>query len=185
MSSGTRQTVGTRRRLLLRLAAIHTSTPSPCDVQRCRTPWRAGDPALNHLWDRLLDLHHAAARSRRAERVARQGRPHLGERRAVLRDGVAEQRLLEREKLREAVDLHWACPAHARRTTSLIAGSPYAAGASSQSTTRVVTSAGRRRPASMRGITWGSSAAAWARPVKKRMPRVYRRPRGIGMSPPA
>src|SRR5262249_8018680 len=22
--------------------------------QRCRTPWRAGDPALNHLWDRLL-----------------------------------------------------------------------------------------------------------------------------------
>src|SRR5215468_10372633 len=54
MSSGTRQTVGTRRRLLLRPAAIHTSTPSPCDVQRCRTPWRAGDPALNHLWDRLL-----------------------------------------------------------------------------------------------------------------------------------
>src|SRR5262244_3051303 len=54
ISSGTRQTVGTRRRLLLRPAAIHTSTPSPCDVQRCRTPWRAGDPALNHLWDRLL-----------------------------------------------------------------------------------------------------------------------------------
>src|SRR5262249_10832643 len=51
---GTRQTVGTRRRLLLRPAAIHTSTPSPCDVQQCRTPWRAGDPALNHLWDRLL-----------------------------------------------------------------------------------------------------------------------------------
>src|SRR5262249_12233985 len=56
ISSGTRQTVGTRRRLLLRPAAIHTSTPSPCDVQQCRTPWRAGDPALNHLWDRLLGL---------------------------------------------------------------------------------------------------------------------------------
>src|SRR5262249_56182097 len=54
-ASVTRQTVGTRRRLHLRPAAIHTSTPSPCDVQRCRTPWRAGDPALNHLWDRLLD----------------------------------------------------------------------------------------------------------------------------------
>jgi len=28
----------------------------------------------------------------------------------------------------------------------------------------------------MRGITWGSNAAAWARPVKKRMPRVYSAP---------
>ena len=40
-------------------------------------------------------------------------------------------------------------------------------------------------PASMSGMTWGSSAAAWARPVKKRMPSVYRRPSGIGVSPPA
>src|SRR5262249_40842018 len=49
---------------------------------------------------------------------------------------------------------------HVRWTTSLIAGSVYPAGASSQSTTRVVPPAGRRRPASMSGITWGSSAAA-------------------------
>jgi hypothetical protein len=55
---------------------------------------------------------------------------------------------------------------------SLIAGSPYAAGASSQSTTRVVTSAGRKRPASISGITSGWSAAEWARPVKKRTPSV-------------
>jgi hypothetical protein len=81
--------------------------------------------------------------------------------------GVADTKILELadkllvvQLLHGPHDLHWACPAHARRTTSLIAGSAYAAGASSQSTTRVVTSAGRRRPASMRGITSGSSAAA-------------------------
>src|SRR5262249_2936014 len=74
---------------------------------------------------------------------------------------------------------------HGRRTTSLIAGSTQAPAASSQSTTRVVISAGRRRPASMSGMTSWSSAAAWARPVKKRMPSVYRRPSGMGMSPPA
>src|SRR5215468_8742865 len=73
ISSGTRQTVGTRRRLLLRPAAIHTSTPSPCDVQRCRTPWRAGDPALNHLWDRLLGVPEGLTRA--AARRARDARP--------------------------------------------------------------------------------------------------------------
>jgi hypothetical protein len=40
-------------------------------------------------------------------------------------------------------------------------------------------------PAAINGMTWGSSDTAWARPVKKRMPRVYKRPRGIGESPPA
>src|SRR6185369_16275362 len=42
---------------------------------------------------------------------------------------------------------------HSRRTTNLIAGSRNACGASSQATTRVVTSWGRSRPCSISGMT--------------------------------
>src|SRR5262249_39752306 len=39
------------------LSAAPPSAPPPRrrhDAQRSRTTWRAGDPASNHLWDRLL-----------------------------------------------------------------------------------------------------------------------------------
>ncbi len=59
-----------------------------------------------------------------------------------------------------------------RFTTSLMVSSSQAVGASSQSTTRVVTSSGRSVRSASSGITSGSSETAWARPMWKRMPSV-------------